>query len=65
MHFVASFQIKQQSTKRLPSKEDWEVARCLVETMKDVIGSITMNKKNGSNWLLSDAIVDFIHVYLQ
>ena len=50
--------------KRLPSKEDWEVARCLVETMKDVVGSITMNQTNGSNWLLSDAIVDFIHVYL-
>ena len=51
--------------KRLPSKEDWEVARCLVETMKDVVGSITMNQTNGSNWLLSDAIADFIHVYLQ
>ena len=51
--------------KRLPSKEDWEVARYLVETMKDVVGSITMNQTNGSNWLLSDAIVDFIHVYLQ
>ena len=33
--------------KRLPSKEDWEVARCLVETMKDVVGSITMNQTNG------------------
>jgi hypothetical protein len=51
--------------KRFPSKEEWEVARCLVETMKDVVDSITMNQTNGSNWLLSDAIVDFIHVYLQ
>jgi hypothetical protein len=51
--------------KRLPSKEDWEVARCLVETMKDVVDSITMNQTNGSNGLLSDAIMDFIHLYLQ
>jgi hypothetical protein len=54
-----------ESRKRLPSKEDWEVARCLVETMKDIVGSITMKQTNGSNWLLSDAKVDFIHVYLQ
>jgi hypothetical protein len=47
------------------SPKDWEVARCLVETMNDVVGSITMNQANGSTWLLSDAIVDFIHVYLQ
>jgi hypothetical protein len=33
--------------------------------MKDVVGSITVNQTNGSNWLLSDAIIDFIHVYLQ
>jgi hypothetical protein len=32
--------------KRLPSKEYWEVARCLVETMKDVVGSITVNQTN-------------------
>jgi hypothetical protein len=51
--------------KRLPSKESWEVSRCLVERMKDVVGSITVNQTNGSNWLLSDATVDFIHVSLQ
>jgi hypothetical protein len=51
-------------SKRLPSKEDWEVARCLVETVKDVVGSITLNQTNGSNWLLYDAIVDLIHSYL-
>jgi hypothetical protein len=26
---------------------------------------IAVNQTNGSNWLLSDAAVDFIHVYLQ
>jgi hypothetical protein len=33
--------------------------------MKDVVGSITANQTNESNWVLSDAIVDCIHVYLQ
>jgi hypothetical protein len=47
---------------RLPSKEDWEVARCLIETMKDVVVCITVNQTNLSHWLLSDAMVDFIHI---
>ena len=33
--------------------------------MKSVVGGITANQSNGSKWLLSDAIVDLIHVYMQ
>jgi hypothetical protein len=54
-----------QLCKRLPLNEDWEIARCLVETMKHIVGSFPVNQANGSKRLLSEAIVNFIHVSLQ
>jgi hypothetical protein len=33
--------------------------------MKVIVSSITVNQAYGSNWLLSDALVDFIYAYLQ
>ncbi len=38
-------QRSQKGSKRMLSKEVWEVAQFLVETMRDIVGSTTMNRK--------------------
>jgi hypothetical protein len=39
-----------ESCKRLLFKEDWKVARCLVERMKDIVGSLEYKKMDQSNY---------------
>jgi hAT family C-terminal dimerisation region len=50
---------------RKPTFEDWETAYCLVETMKVVVDGIKFNEAKGNKWLLSDAVVNLIDVYVQ
>ena len=49
--------------KRKPTWQEWAVAEAIVLLLKDVTGLITVNQACGDQWLLSDAMNDFICVY--
>ena len=47
-----------------PSNEDWELVHVVVHTMKVVVASAHKNELVGRQWLLSDAVMDIVGIYL-
>ena len=47
-----------------PSNEDWEVVHVVVHTMKEVVASFHKNELVGRRWLLSDAVMEIVGIYL-
>ena len=52
--------IKQQK----PSLIDWSVTRTVVMTMRYIVGIIVKNQASGSKWIISEAIVETLRVYI-
>ena len=52
--------IREQKT----SLTDWSVTSTVVTTMRRIVGSIINNQASGGKWLLSEAILDTVRVYI-
>ena len=48
----------------MPSLTDWSVTSTAVMTMRRIVGSIVKNQASGEKWLISEAIVDTVRVYI-
>ena len=47
-----------------PSLADFSVTSTVVTTMRRIVGSIVKNHYSGGNWLISEAIVDTVRLYI-
>ena len=47
-----------------PSLTDWSVTSTVVITMQKIVGNISKNQASGGKWLISEAIVDTVRVYI-
>ena len=47
-----------------PSSKYWSVTRNVVMTMRRIVGIIVKNQAFGGKWLLYEAIVDTMRVYI-
>ena len=47
-----------------PFLTDWSVTSTVVMTMQQIVGSIVKNQASGGKWLISEAIVDTLGVYI-
>ena len=58
------YSIHDRIRERNPSLEDWSVTITVVTTMQRIVVSIVKNKAYGGKWLISEAIVDTVRVYI-
>ena len=47
-----------------PSLKDWSVTSTDVMTMRKIVSSIVKNQASSGKWLISEAIVDTVRVYI-
>ena len=54
----------QHISNRRPPEKDWKVKYVTVVTMEKIVGNVLKNQSSGKKWLISEAIIDLVKIYV-